>query len=203
MILEHLPRLKQKTIILASQSPRRREILDLMGLPYLPIPSAFEENLSKSAFPTPRDYVMANARGKASDVLSTHPEADLVIGSDTVVVLDGKILEKPRSEGDALSMLTALSGRQHAVYTGVALLTRGEAQTFCEVTHVWFAELSTGAIESYIRTGEPMDKAGAYGIQGFGGAFVRKIDGCFFAVMGLPMHAVAKGIAELCEAGAL
>lgn len=200
MILEYLPRLQGKKIVLASQSPRRREILTLMGLPFSAFPSNFEENLDKSSFPSPREYVVANARGKAADVVTRLPDADLVIGSDTVVALDGAILEKPKSEGEAFRMLKALSGRQHVVYTGVALAARGvPARTFCEQTAVWFAELSDDAIAAYIKTGEPMDKAGAYGIQGRGGAFVRKIDGCFFAVMGLPMHTLGRGIGELCD----
>lgn len=200
MILEHLSRLQQKKIILASQSPRRREILNLMGLPFLPVPSNFEENLDKSSFKTPRDYVIANAHGKAACVAASLPDADLVIGSDTVVVLDGKILEKPASEGEAFRMLKALSGRQHTVFTGVALIVKGgSAHTFCEDTAVWFADMTDDMIAAYIKTGEPMDKAGAYGIQGRGGVFVQKIDGCFFAVMGLPMHALGRGIAKLCN----
>lgn len=200
MIIQHLPRLNSKTIILASQSPRRREILKLMGLSFTPIPSTFEENLDKSQFPNPQAYVIANAQGKAADVARCHPQHDVIIGSDTVVVQDGTILEKPRSEAEALTMLKALSGRDHVVYTGVSLIAKGcEPRNFCEATRVWFTELTDDMIASYIKSGEPMDKAGAYGIQGKGGVFVRKIDGCFFAVMGLPMHALAREIAHMCD----
>lgn len=200
MILQYLPRLNSKNIILASQSPRRREILNLMGLSFTPIPSTFEETLDKSQFPTPQAYVIANAQGKAVDVARSHPQHDLIIGSDTVVAHDSTILEKPSSEADALAMLKALSGRDHVVYTGVSLIAKNcEPRNFCETTRVWFTELSDEMIAAYIKSGEPMDKAGAYGIQGKGGVFVRKIDGCFFAVMGLPMHALAREIARLCE----
>lgn len=200
MIVEHLPLLRTKRIILASQSPRRSEILNLMGLPFTPQPSKFEETLDKAKFPTPQAYVIANAHGKAADVASSHPDHNLIIGSDTVVVQDGKILEKPRSEGEAFTMLRSLSGREHTVYTGVSLIAKGcEPRNFCESTKVWFMDMTDDMIAAYIKTGEPMDKAGAYGIQGKGGVFVRKIDGCFFAVMGLPMHAVAREITRLCE----
>lgn len=200
MIMEHLPRLQSKNIILASQSPRRREILTLMGLPFSAVPSGFEENLDKSSFKAPRDYVMANAHGKAADVAASHAGADLVIGSDTVVVLDEKILEKPTSEGEAFRMLKELSGRQHTVATGVSVIAKGGATTtFAEETTVWFAELTDDMIGAYVKTGEPMDKAGAYGIQGRGGVLVRRIEGCYFAVMGLPMHALARAIGELCN----
>lgn len=164
------------------------------------VPSNFEENLDKSTFKTPRDYVMANAYGKAADVAASNNGADLVIGSDTVVVLDGKVLEKPKSEGEAFRMLTEMSGRQHTVATGVSLIAKGgTTRTFAEETTVWFAELSDGVIGAYIKTGEPMDKAGAYGIQGRGGVLVRRIEGCYFTVMGLPMHALGREVAELCN----
>lgn len=201
MLLQHLPLLRKKTIILASQSPRRREILDLMTLPYIVQPSAFDENLDKSLFPSPDLYVIANAQGKALDVARTHPNYNLIIGSDTVVVRDGHILEKPKSETHAFDMLKSLSGRQHTVYTGVSLLVKGSSQptNFFEATNVTFAHMTDQMIESYIKSGEPMDKAGAYGIQGKGGVFVSKIDGCFFTVMGLPMHALAREISRLIE----
>lgn len=164
------------------------------------MPSQFEENLDKSSFKSPRDYVMANAHGKAADVAASQTNYDLVIGSDTVVVLDGKVLEKPKSEGEAFRMLTQLSGRQHTVATGVSLIAKGGmTRTFAEETSVWFAHLSDDVIGAYIKTGEPMDKAGAYGIQGRGGSLVRRIEGCYFTVMGLPMHALAREIAELCK----
>lgn len=179
MIVEYEALLSQKKIVLASASPRRREILTLMGLPFTVCVSNFEENLDKSAYAKPHDYVLANALGKARDVAVRNSVADLVIGCDTVVVLDNKILEKPESEGDAFRMLRALSGRVHTVISGVVLFARGKVDkpvaAFCETTSVWFAELSDATIASYIRSGEPADKAGSYGIQGLGGSFIRKV----------------------------
>jgi septum formation protein len=180
MIGEYSGLLATKRIVLASQSPRRREILTLMGLPFVVEVSSFEENLDKASFSSPADYVQANALGKALEVASRPDQvADLIIGCDTVVVLDGRILEKPTSEGDALKMLRALRGRSHTVVSGVAMFTPGpkpaQLALFSEKTEVHFADLSDATIEAYIRTGEPMDKAGAYGIQGFGGAFIKKV----------------------------
>lgn len=203
MIIEHIPYLSGKRIILASQSPRRKEILNLLGLPFEAIPSTFPEELPKSKFNSAQDYSIATAREKAIEVaqkeLKTSNPPDLVIGSDTVVVLDGEILEKPSSKDDAIRMLSLLSGRSHTVLTAVHLIAKDYHHSFCEAAHVKFAELSRDSIESYVNTEEPMDKAGSYGIQGKGGAFVSKIDGCFFCVMGLPMHALAREVKKLIE----
>lgn len=205
MIIDILPILRQKRIILASQSPRRSEILKMMDLPFDCHPSKFSEDLPKDAFATPNAYAIATAKEKALDVgreLSLNPP-NLIIASDTIVVLDGAVLEKPESEGDAFRMLRALSGRQHTVCTAVALKAGDTWRCFCEESRVWFSELSDDMISAYIKTGEPMDKAGAYGIQGKGGAFVSKIDGCFFSVMGLPMHSLAKEVRHLNDGGFL
>lgn len=203
MIIDRLPLLRAKEIILGSQSPRRKEILTLMGLSFETRPSNFDENLSKSEFPTPSSYATATATGKALDVYRSLPKKpDLIIGSDTVVVLDGQILEKPKSEGEAIRMLQMMSGRDHKVVTAVTLVTKlGDVRTFHEETLVWFAPLSDEAISAYVQTKEPMDKAGAYGIQGMGGTFVTKIQGCYFCVMGLPMHALAREINKLMDEG--
>jgi septum formation protein len=189
MIGEYAGHLSTKRIVLASQSPRRREILTLMGLPFTVAVSTFEENLDKASFPTPAGYVEANARGKALEVATrADQQCDLVMGSDTVVVLDGRILEKPRSEGEAMKMLRALSGRAHTVVSGVAMFmpcaagAPKEVALFSEETVVYFAELSDAAIEAYIRTGEPMDKAGSYGIQGLGGAFIKRVCSIYYRV---------------------
>lgn len=179
MIIEYEAVLSQRKILLASGSPRRREILTLMGLPFTVSVSNFEENLDKSLFAEPYEYVLANATGKARDVATRESGADLVVGCDTIVVLDGYILEKPKSEGDSFQMLRALSGRSHTVISGVALFAKGRldkpVSSFFEETTVWFAELSDAAIAAYIRSGEPADKAGSYGIQGLGGSFIRKV----------------------------
>lgn len=205
MIIDQLPRLRDKRIILASQSPRRREILNLMGLPFDVQVSSFAEDLPMTDFPNPAAYAVATAKEKALDVhKKLSPNPDLIIASDTIVVLDDKILEKPTSEGDAFRTLKSLSGRRHHVVTAVALVTReGNIKCFHETTSVWFATLPDSAIEAYIKTREPMDKAGSYGIQGWGGAFVQKIEGCYFCVMGLPMHALAREIRQLVESDQL
>ncbi|KAI0560488.1 Maf protein [Gracilaria domingensis] len=203
MIIDLLPHLKQKRIVLASQSPRRREILKLIGLEFVPEASSFAEDLAKSSFATPNDYAQKTAEQKALDVWRKHQGVDLVIGSDTIVVSEGRILEKPASEADALRMLRSLSGRWHTVVTAVAFVCKGELTSFCEEARVCFDNLTDDMISAYVKTGEPMDKAGAYGIQGRGGAFVKKIDGCYFCVMGLPMNAVSAKLRQLVEDGLL
>ncbi len=208
MILEHVAFLNTRRLVLASQSPRRRAILAQLGLTNFAVrPSAFAEDLDKSAFAgRPQEYAVATAVAKAADVWAgggggqDDADADLVIAADTIVVLDDQILEKPRDAADAVRILTALSGRQHHVVTGCALCWRqqkheGHADVATIATHkfwvqaaVTFAELSESEIAAYVATGEPMGKAGAYGIQGIGGAFVERIQGDFYNVMGFPLH---------------
>ena len=193
MILPYLEFLNSKQLVLASQSPRRLQILKQIGLQFTVNVSRFEENLDKSAM-TPMEYVMANAHEKAKEVYNRMKQEqngkapDLVIGCDTIVVLDEKILEKPRSEESAKSMLSELSGRSHDVLSGVALISHLKNETnpsiyvFSEKTEVHFAELSPALIDAYVATKEPMDKAGAYGIQGIGGCLISGIDGCYYNV---------------------
>lgn len=205
MIIDYLSHLGKKQIILASQSPRRQEILNLMGLTFTVQPSSFSEDLPKINYATPQAYAIATAVAKGKDVhksLSNDP--DLIIASDTVVVLDNAILEKPASEGKAFEMLQLLNGRTHTVVTAVSLIAKnGVERSFCETTDVTFGQLSADMISAYIKTGEPMDKAGAYGIQGYGGAFVKRIEGCYFSVMGLPMYALSAELRRLLESGLL
>lgn len=205
MIVGHVGHLSTKRVVLASQSPRRREILELLGVRGLVVtPSRFDEDsLRKLHFDSVAEYVKTSARRKAEEV-AEREKYDLIIAADTVVVVDGRVLEKPRSEGEAIEYLRMLSARSHQVLTGVAMRTAGGAVTnFVESTHVHFAPLSDDLIAAYVATREPMDKAGAYGIQGMGGSFVTKLNGCYFNVMGLPMHRVAAEIAEYIEAGKL
>jgi len=214
MILHKLEYLRKKTILLASQSPRRREILRLLGLEPVVVPSGFdEESLDKGVFVTPAAYAEENSRRKAFAVLEklkdrnalkveTEPlKPDFIVSSDTIVVLDGHILEKPTDEGDAFRMLQLLSGRKHLVISAVTVLNaiNLESRTFHMETEVEFAELMPEETWAYIRTGEPMDKSGAYGIQGYGGALVRRIEGDFFCVMGLPMHEFCKVLSEMLD----
>eukprot|EP00274_Cyanoptyche_gloeocystis_P005157 CAMPEP_0196657554 /NCGR_PEP_ID=MMETSP1086-20130531/24135_1 /TAXON_ID=77921 /ORGANISM="Cyanoptyche gloeocystis , Strain SAG4.97" /LENGTH=178 /DNA_ID=CAMNT_0041990735 /DNA_START=179 /DNA_END=715 /DNA_ORIENTATION=+ len=178
--------------------------------------------MEKSAFATPADYVLANATNKALEVAGRLMLAsltdgskppDLVVGSDTIVVLDGRILEKPEDAPHAFEMLQALSGRGHEVFTAVALIlpnvaddttgTKPMIKSFAERTEVFFAPLSDTLINAYIATGDPMDKAGSYGIQGAAGSFVRAINGCYFNVMGFPQHRFATEVADLLHRGVL
>ncbi|XP_031561714.1 probable bifunctional dTTP/UTP pyrophosphatase/methyltransferase protein [Actinia tenebrosa] len=209
--------LGSKCIVLASGSPRRSEILRQIGLRFIVLPSKFEENLDKSRFGHPKDYVLENAKLKALEVVERmaqekHKEKpDIVIGADTVVVHENKILEKPKSKDDAFAMLRRLSGCEHKVYSGVALV-QPSTQTkdnsilpdpkitqFYEETLVTFGDLSEDVIKGYIETGEPMDKAGSYGIQGKGGSLVTGIHGDYFNVMGFPLYHFCKQIKKLYE----
>lgn len=174
-------------LILASGSPRRRELLGIAGLEFEVIVADIEEKIPEGA--TPQEAVMSLAMQKAEAVAVQYPEST-VIGADTVVVCDGKILGKPKDESDAFDMLKSLSGRIHTVCTGAAIIRGSETKNFCEVTEVEFHELTDDEIRAYVKTGEPMDKAGAYGIQGKGCVLVKRINGDYFNVVGLPVSRV-------------
>lgn len=179
------------TFILASNSPRRRELLSMLGIDFKIIVSNCDENIDTPL--SPADIVKELAQRKAQAVAEKYDgEGDYVIlGSDTVVAIDGKILGKPHSEKEAREMLETLSGREHSVFTGVALSARfdGKIKIAADTveTKVRFGHMTEGEIDYYIRSGEPMDKAGAYGIQGIGGFFVKAIDGDYYNVVGLPI----------------
>lgn len=176
--------MKDAKIILASASPRRRELLAQAGFEFEVVTSDVEEVVDPSL--TPDKLVMSLARQKAQAVAQNRADC-AVIGSDTVVVLDGKVLGKPRDEADAVRMLESLSGRKHEVYTGVCIAFAGETHCFFERTSVNFCELDGEQIKAYVATGEPMDKAGAYGIQGKGCVLVEGIEGDYFNVVGFPV----------------
>ncbi len=180
-------------IILASQSPRRKELLTRMGLTFTVLPAEIEEVIEPGL--TPQEAVMSLSRQKGSAVALSHPDA-LVIAADTIVVFDGRILGKPHSVAQAKEMLTALSGKTHHVCTGFTLWQGQQVETGCEESEVWFRELSEEEIDRYIATGEPMDKAGAYGIQGYGAMLVRGIHGDYFNVMGLPVCRLAMALRD-------
>lgn len=180
-------------IILASQSPRRREILEKLIPDFIVCPSDADEQIDES---DPRAYAMELAVRKAQDVAAGHA-GDTVIAADTIVCLGDRILGKPGNAQEARDYLRALSGEVHEVYTGVAVVHNGQLHRFCECTEVHFRHLTDGLIEGYIASGEPMDKAGAYGIQGIGGRFVEGIHGDFFNVMGLPLCALSCLLEEL------
>lgn len=176
--------MKNAKIILASASPRRRELLAQAGFEFEVITSDVDEVVDPAL--TPDMLVMSLAKQKAQAV-AVNRESFVVIGSDTVVVLDGKVLGKPKDEADAERMLESLSGRTHEVYTGVCIAYGGETHSFFECTRVKFCELDRAQIEAYVATKEPMDKAGAYGIQGKGCVLVEGIEGDYFNVVGFPV----------------
>ena len=172
-------------VILASQSPRRRELLALVGIAHDVQPADIDESYLTGE--RPRDHAERLARGKAEAIAVREPDA-VVIGSDTIVVVDGDVLGKPSDENDAVRMLARLAGRSHTVITAVAVAWRGETCSAVEEVGVTFHPLSRAEIDAYIATREPMDKAGAYGIQGYGATIVARVDGDYFAVMGLPLQ---------------
>ncbi len=179
---------ENETIVLASASPRRQELLRQIGCGFRVVVSDAEE-LSGDGI-SPERLAVENARRKAEDVAAKEGGYAPVLGADTVVAVDETILGKPKDEMDAVRMLRLLSGRQHFVYTGIALAYRGEVYGDVVRTEVWVDELSEKEIDAYIATGEPMDKAGAYAVQGIAAKFIPRIDGSFSNVVGLPLHAV-------------
>jgi septum formation protein len=172
-----------RTLVLASASPRRKQLLEMLGIPILVQPAHVQE------IPLPREAPLAYSRRLARDKARAVP-GSLVLGADTIVVLDGLILEKPADVPDALRMLTMLQGRTHTVISAICLMADGVEYAAVDETQVTFRAANERFLTDYIATGEPMDKAGAYGIQGFGAALVQKIDGDFFGVMGLPVRLV-------------
>ena len=184
-------------LILASASPRRRELLEMLGVKHFEVIPALGEELPHPEL-SPAELVCELSRAKASEVAAAvdDPEA-LIIGADTVVAIDNAVLGKPKDAGDAHCMLRLLSGRTHEVFTGVTVLHGGGVYTACERTAVRFRALTEGEIDAYVATGEPLDKAGAYGIQGKGSLFVEGIEGDFFNVMGLPLCLLGKILGKL------
>ena len=173
----------QQTIILASSSPRRRELMGYTGIPFEVITAEAEELKEGS----PAELVMENARRKARAVADQHP-GRVVLGADTIVYQDGRVLGKPRDEQEARDMLRRLSGAWHTVYTGVCVIgENGREDTRFDEARVQFVPLDENTIARYAATKEPMDKAGAYALQGHGGMFVKRIEGSYSNVIGLPM----------------
>jgi nucleoside triphosphate pyrophosphatase len=173
-------------VVLASKSPRRRDLLQQAGLTFSVIISDFKEN--SVAMSEPDAYVKTLAEAKAGDISNKHPET-WVIGADTIVLIDDRILGKPVSADDARSMLRLLSGKAHQVLTGYCICCKTKGRIFSETirTDVFFKTLKPEEIEWYIQTGEPFDKAGAYAIQGVGSLLVKRINGSYTNVVGLPV----------------
>ncbi len=176
--------LKDMHLILASGSPRRKEIFTLLGLRPDIIPADIHEPIENIA---PPDLVMKHATHKVQNIQTLVDPDGLLIGADTLVCINNRILGKPKDKEEAKLFLQELSGRRHKVYTGVCLYRQNQYLTDYESSKVDFKMLNDNEIDEYIETGEPMDKAGAYGIQGYGSQFIKSIEGCYFNVMGFPV----------------
>ncbi len=183
-------------LILASQSPRRRYLLEQAGLTFSVIPSHFDEDSVRIA--DPACYVKTLAEAKADEISRRYPDS-WVIGADTIVTIDDAILGKPADPREARQMLERLSGQSHFVYTGYAIICKNKTACICDAikTDVQFKELTTDEIDWYIRTGEPFDKAGAYAIQGMGTFLVRRINGSYTNVVGLPVCEVIETLLKM------
>ena len=181
-------------IILASCSQRRRELMTLMGLDFAIIPSGADEHIDK--YNDPAEFVKELAYRKAAFVAQEHKDA-CVIGADTIVVLDGEIIGKPRDEADARTILRRLSGKKHTVYTGLAVMRGEKLLLDYDTTDVTFTPLTDEEIANYVATGDPLDKAGAYGIQGIFCVHIERIEGSYFTVIGLPVHKLYRMLNEL------
>lgn len=180
-------------LILASQSPRRKELLGLFHIPFTVCAADIDETMDPAI--DPAREVARVSRAKAEAV--PRGEADVIIAADTIVVLDGKILGKPVDEADAIGMLTALSGRDHQVMTGLTVLRGNAFLNRTEITDIHFRELSQKEIAAYVATGEPLDKAGSYGIQGGAALFAEKLHGDYYNVMGLPVCTLYQMLREI------
>ena len=170
-------------LILASGSPRRKELLSLFRIPFTVVPADVDETMDPAKAPCEE---VARLSAKKARAVKREPD-DVVIAADTIVVCEGKVLGKPKSEENAYAMLSLLSGRDHQVMTGCTVLRGEKCETFTEVTDLHFRTLSEREIRAYIASGEPMDKAGAYGIQGGAALFCRRMEGDYYNVMGLPV----------------
>lgn len=182
-------------IILASKSPRRKEILEMLEFEYKCIPAETDETPVEGM--SHADTVMLFSKRKADAVCQYAGVDDVVLGMDTMVCVDGKLLGKPKDEDDAFRMLSMLSGRVNTVITGYTVMVNGKWETGCVASDVLFRPMTEGEIRWYISTGEPMDKAGAYGIQGKGSLFIESIEGDYFSVLGFPVCQVFKVVKKL------
>ncbi|TPX48553.1 hypothetical protein SeMB42_g01505 [Synchytrium endobioticum] len=211
--LSTIQHLNTKRVVLASASPRRRQILIQLGLKFEIVPSTFPEQLEKSSFQTPSDYVLATATEKTKEVVAkltgSATPPDLVIGADTIVVApDNTILEKPTSKDDAVDTLKKLrGGRNHRVLTAVVIAYLDKSRSgflydsFVEETIVTFGPVGDEIIEAYVETGDPMDKAGSYGYQSLAGVLVESIQGCFYNVVGFPLYRVHANLVKHVQDG--
>ena len=183
-----------KKLILASQSPRRRELLEKCGIPFICEPADIDETITEGNDLS--DEIRRLSRRKAEAVLALHPDA-VIIGSDTIVAVDGKVLGKPQDRNEAREMLQMLSGNTHQVITGLCVISSSRCFQDVSVSHVTFAPLSSDEIDAYVSSGECDDKAGAYAIQGLGMMLVKKIDGDYYNVVGLPITRVVREMQDM------
>jgi len=183
-------------LVLASRSPRRLALLRSVGFQVRVVPSRYDEPPHEQL--TPRELALLHARQKGREVAGRLPN-DVIVAADTVVDVDGAALGKPRDAAEAVQMLKTLSGRAHDVHTAFSIIAPGAQGTtdHVETTRVWFYELGEREIDGYVRSGDPMDKAGAYGIQGIGATLVRRIEGDFYTVMGFPLGRFTRTLAQL------
>lgn len=175
-----------RNIVLASSSPRRKQLLEQIGVDFIVDPSTIDEVIPEGV--SPSQLVQILALQKARDVAAGYSEG-LIVGADTIVVVDGAVLGKPKDNQDAFAMLSSLQGKEHQVYTGIALINSSNNvfDTGYECTKVYFNSMTEDEINGYIASGETAGKAGAYGIQGLGSIFINRIEGCYFNVVGLPL----------------
>ena len=201
MLEQTVQALASGRVILASGSPRRHEIIQKMGINAEVVPSFYDENLDRSAYANHGDYVQDIAKYKVQEVydrLKAHSRPpSLIIGADTLVTMDNIIYGKPKDQSHAFEMLSRLANREHTVYTGVCLKTPETEVNFYDSAKVKFGDISKEQIEAYIESGEPLDKAGGYGVQGIGGCLIEKIDGDFYTVMGIPLYLMTKKLNEI------
>lgn len=173
-------------MILASASPRRQALLEQIGLTFQTVPSGAAEKGSEEC-KDPQELVLYNAAAKAKEVAARFP-GEIVLGADTVVALDHEIFGKPRDFDEAKWMLKKLAGRRHQVHTGISFVQGGCCWSDLETTSVWFCDWTQQEIEQYIRTEKPLDKAGAYAVQGLASVYIKRIEGCYYNIVGLPLY---------------
>lgn len=191
--------IKNHRLVLASSSPRRQELFKMLGLSFLIRISDVAEPILECP---PESQAMQNAKNKALAARSDDP-AEIIVAADTLVVLEGRILGKPKDKDEAFDYLSALQGKKHHVITGICIVKGDVVRTVHEISSVYFAKMDEREIRDYVATNEPMDKAGAYGIQGFGSQFVKRIEGCYFNVMGFPIHLFYKTLQSMYNEGIL
>ena len=186
-------------LVLASASPRRRKLMEQAGIPCEYVSCDIDENLGKML--PPQETVLHLSTLKAKKAADNYPQPVIIIAADTIVYIDGRILNKPESEEEAIEMLKSIAGRKHTVYTGVTLIKKEGLNTtqsvFCETADVFMRQLTEYEIYAYVKTGEPMDKAGSYGIQEKGATLVSRVEGDYFTVVGLPLAQLAIALKEM------